>query len=127
MNKRSLTLVELLLVFCLILVLIGMYGICFNRLTLVANETALRYELNNVRSGIIYYKIINNRFPADLKELTEKVLTIETEYGINKQRIFAKALRLDKEGNLVDPFYNKYFYDNQTGRFRSLTKNYEAW
>jgi len=127
MNKRSLTLVELLMVVCLIFVLIGMYGICFNYMAHIAKETALRYELNNVRSAITYYKIINNKLPADLKELSEKALTIETEYGINKKRIFAESLRLDDKGDLVDPFYNKYSYDSQTGRFGSLTNGYEVW
>lgn len=126
-NRRSLTIFELLLVVCIIMVLWGSFAICFNTLARVSQETALRYELSSLRSAIQYYRIVNNRLPGDLKELAQKVLTLEKSYGISKKRIFVDEARTDTDGDLIDPFFTKYNYDSTVGRIYSQTAGYENW
>jgi competence protein ComGC len=126
-NKSSLTLVELLVVLCVIFVCMGTFAI-FAKINLkAARETALRNELNNIRMSIELYKIIKNRLPEDLVSLINQEFTFKTSDGIIIKKQFLRSFRLDKNGNLLDPFMNRYNFDPASGKVFSTTKTYENW
>ena len=126
-KRRSLTWVEFLLVICIILILIGVFAVYINITLRIARENALTNELCNIRLAIELYRVMNGKFPPDLTTLIKKGFTIKdlmSIMGINK---YFKAIRVDREGNPLDPFLHKYSYDSSKGQVSSGTKGYENW
>ena len=126
-DKRSLTLIELLIVLCVIFVLIGTFAIYASTTLKVARETALRMELGNIRISIEHYRVINGEFPENLVTLLNQEFTFKTLDGITEESNFLKPFRIDEQNNLKDPFLNRYSYDNKYGRVKSQSKGYESW
>ena len=126
-DRRSLTLVELLIVLCVIFVLMGTFAVYANITLKVAREIALQMELNNIRMSIEHYHTINGKFPEDLVTLIKEEFTFRTSDGILLHSNFLKPFRVDKEGNLLDPFMNRYYYELEDGRVSSRTIGYENW
>ncbi len=126
-SKRSLTTVELILAFSVIFILFGVFAIYANINLRKSREVALRNELNNIRMSVGLYKMINSGAPEDLVKLINQDFTVNSPNGIILQKEFLKPFRLDKEGYLLDPFLNRYHYDNKSGKVRSATKQYEDW
>lgn len=127
LNKRSLTLIEFLIIFCMLLVLIGVFTAYFKLTLRVAKEVALRNELANIRMSIEHYRIINGALPKELADLMNKEVDFLDSRGIILRKKFLEPFRLDKEGNLLDPFMDRYNYKNQNGMVNSNTKGYEGW
>lgn len=114
-RKTALTLIELLLVACIIFVLIGTFSFYAEVGLKVARETALRNELQNIRMAISYYHIVNKRFPDSLEKLKKE------------RYIFLGGNYAAKREYLLDPFFNKYQYNNETGRVWTTTGKYQSW
>ncbi len=126
-KKCSLTVVELLIVLCVIFVCMGVFAV-FAKINLkAARETALRNELNNIRMSIELYKIIEKRLPNDLISLINQELVFKTKDGIIMKKRFLQPFRLDKNGNLLDPFMNGYIYEQKNGKVFSSTLGYARW
>ena len=126
-NKRSLTLIEFLIIICIILVLGGTFGTYLNITLKVARETALINELSNIRMSIEHYRIINGKLPENLPALIKKGFTLRNPDGIIFGNRFLNAFKVDKDGYLLDPFMNRYYYDVRDGKVRAQTKGYESW
>lgn len=127
MNRRALTLFELLVAVCAILVLIGTFAIYANRVLKAAKEQALQNELVNIRMAIEHYRITNAKLPQSLDELLNEQLTSADFNSKITQQVFLKAFRTDKEGFLLDPFLKRYGYDPGKGAVYSRTQSYETW
>jgi len=127
-KKRAFSLVELLLVICIILVLIGTFA-AYSQITLrAARETALLNELHNIRMALEFYRITNGgALPEDLTVLTTKRLTENKLSGIKSVNTYLKDFKVDKQGFPLDPFLNTYRYNNEDGRVSSSTRGYESW
>jgi len=125
--KRSFTVLELLLVTCLIATFIGVFAGYANIVLTISREEALQIELTNIRTAIYYFRIMNGRPPSDLAELMNKKLTGAPFDSKIIQQTFLKAFRVDKEGALLDPFFNPYLYEVGRGVVSSQTKGYESW
>ena len=89
-----------------------------------ARQRALFYQLQIIRSAVNLYKIVEKRNPANLTELARGIYKFA---GDRETRKFMTNVPFGKEGGLVDPFGNKYFYDYKTGWVRSSTHGYEMW
>lgn len=126
-NRRSLTLIEFLVVICIILVLFGTFGVYIKITLRIARETALMNELNNIRLSVEHYRIINGKLPEDLLALLNQDFTFKISNGIIVRSKFLKPFRVDKEKYLLDPFMNRYIYNHRMGRVSSQTKGYESW
>ncbi|MDD5352138.1 MAG: type II secretion system protein [Candidatus Omnitrophica bacterium] len=126
-NRRSLTLIELLVVLCLIFIITGIFATYLNITLRIARETALQMELSNIRLAVEHYYLVNDKFPDNLTALSNQEFTFKDLNGIIFHNKFLESIRLDKQGELADPFSNKYYYDSQEGRVRSQTKGYENW
>ena len=126
-GKRALTLVEMLLALCIILVLIGTFA-AYSQITLrAAKETALINELYNIRMALEFYKITTGGLPEDLAVLTTKRLTEDRLGGIKSVNKYLKSVKITKDGYPLDPFLKIYRYNNEDGRLSSATPGYESW
>ncbi|MDD5356375.1 MAG: type II secretion system protein [Candidatus Omnitrophica bacterium] len=126
-NRRSLTLMELLIALCVVFILLGSFAIYANMTLRIARETALQMELNNIRMSIEHYCIINGKPPEDLNILLNQEFVLRTQEGVVMRDNFLKPFRVDKYKKLLDPFLNRYYYDNSSGAVKTLTKKYENW
>ncbi|MBM3248612.1 MAG: type II secretion system protein [Candidatus Omnitrophica bacterium] len=125
----SFTVLELLIVVCLVIfVLIGLFAVFAGMHLKYAREAALRNELNNIRSSIELYRVIKKRLPEDLASLFSQEFTFKAPDGKIIKNNFLKPFRLDKKGDLLDPFMNRYiYYPKEHGRVITTTKGYENW
>lgn len=126
-NKSAFSLLELLVASCIILILIGTFAIYLNLTLKSAREEMLRYELMNIRMAVGHYQMINKKFPEDLSRLLKKDLTFKGNDNKIISAVYLKSSRLDKWGNLLDPFMKRYIYNNINGTVYSPTKGYERW
>lgn len=125
-RQCALTLFELLIVVCVILVCVGTFAIYADKVLRAARETALRNELIALRMSLEHYRIIRGRYPAQLNELTNPLTKDEFNSKID-QSSFIKSLRLDKKGFAIDPFMNRYSYNKEEGLVNSQTRGCERW
>jgi type II secretory pathway pseudopilin PulG len=127
MDRRSFTLLELIIACLVIFTLIGTFAIYANRLLAVARQQALQNELAAIRMAIEHFRIVYNKYPESLVQLVNKELTRASPVAIIPPNIFLKSYRLDKEGFLLDPFLNRYQYNKNSGQVNSTTEGLEGW
>ena len=125
-NQKGFTALETLFVCIIIGILIGIAWPYYLRLEREAKEVTLRTGLVNIRSGIGLYHALQQNYPADLKNLVRRkyLLPVRDEI-ISGEYLMAQAV--DGEGNLLDPFGNRYRYDPGSGQVVSSTEGYENW
>jgi hypothetical protein len=96
-----------------------------------AGETALKAELVNIRTTVKLFRILNGRYPASLRELTEKKVLLPANKDSFSGAILDDRYLLpnavDTEGNITDAFGTPYVYDPGKGTVRSGTNGYENW
>lgn len=141
MNERGRTLFEALLVIILGSILLVVAINTFIGNARIAKETALRYELGNIRMAIVLYIVHHRRYPESLNELINREYLLpsgeqksvaaggEVIYEAKSviSRPYLEMAAVDKKGNPIDPFGNPYIYDSKSGRVKTSTKNYERW
>lgn len=125
-NQKGFTTLETLFVCIIIGILIGFAWPYYLRLEREAKEVTLRTGLVNIRSGIVLYQALEQHYPADLRSLVHRkyLLPVRDEI-ISGEYLLAQAV--DGEGNLLDPFGNRYRYNSVSGHVVSSTKGYESW
>ncbi len=121
------TVVESLIILSLIGILIWVFMGRYERVATATKEEALKMELHNIKLTIKLFTVMNRRYPSDIKELTRGRYSIALPEGDFFEEEYIRGLKLDEEGNILDPFGNPYSYDPQTGKIRSQTPGYEAW
>lgn len=126
-DRKALALFELLIVFCVIFLLTGVFAIYTDRALKAGREQALENELINIRMAIQHYRIITGNVPKKLTDLINKRLTSGKFEAKIQKRKFLEHERVDKEGYLQDPFMHRYWYDNKKGIIYSQTEGYERW
>ncbi len=124
---RPVASIELGIAICVIFILIGALAGYINITLRIAKETAMRYELANIRISLEHYRMINNSLPENITVLINQDFTYKTAGGVILRKNFLEPFRLDKDGFLLDPFKEKYYYNSKDGRVSSRTKGYEAW
>jgi type II secretory pathway pseudopilin PulG len=128
MKKTSgLTFFELLVAASIIFTLMGVFAVYSHTYIKVARETALRNELSSLRMSIEYYRIVNGRLPDMLADLVNEPLTKGKRSANIKDDKFLSNFRVSKDGFLLDPFMNKYSYDNKSGRVWSESEGHSNW
>ncbi|MCX5701190.1 MAG: type II secretion system protein [Candidatus Omnitrophica bacterium] len=126
-RRRSFTVMELIVVTCLLFILIGTFANYASYVLKIGKETTLRNELANIRMAVEYFRIINTRLPSDLMELVNKELTNSKENSIILQKNYIRPFRVNSQGYLLDPFMNRYIYTPWDGLVHSNTKGFESW
>ncbi len=134
LNAKGVAVYEALVTLCLIGVLTGVVIVKYYRVFQEARETAIKSELVNIRTSINLFKLLNNRNPQSLKEMTEKKVMIPARIGPDRytgpvflKESYLKEYATDKEGNIIDAFGNPFVYDAIKGEVRTTTKGYDAW
>lgn len=124
---------EAIITLCLIGILIVVVIPKYQRLALKAQETALRAELVNIRTGIKLFRLSMGRNPESLKEMMEKDVMLPGRVGrdaftgsIFKHK-YLMYNAVDSDGNILDAFGSRFEYDPKTGEVRATTKGYEKW
>jgi len=127
MAKRGLTLFELLVSVCVIFALVGLFAIYANNTVKVSREIALQSELKNIRMSIQHFYILNGRYPNDLFELRQEPLTTGSDNSKIILQSYLGSFRVDKEGCLLDPFFNRYVYNKVDGSVHPGSNDYQRW
>jgi len=123
----GLTLFELIVAATIIFTLMGVFAAYSNTYIKVARETALRNELASIRMSIEYYRIVRGRLPEKLADLVNMSLTKEKGDANIKDNKFLSNFRVGKDGFLLDPFMNRYGYDNKSGQVWSDAEGRINW
>lgn len=126
-KKSSLTVIELIIAVCLISIFIGVFAEYMITALRIGKERALRNELVNIRMSIEHYRVIRSNFPDSLEELMNHHFSFKDFNSIMTKQPTFKDSRVNEQGKLLDPFFNNYRYDKETGRVYSQTKGYQAW
>lgn len=145
-NNKGRTVFEMLLALIIIGILLIGATTYLQRTTTVIKEYSLISELNNIRTTILLYFVINKKFPDSLKQMLDEKIILpfhDTETlnkmagqtpGLNLQsgtiiidRTYLEKIAMDKDGNITDPFGNPYNYDARLGKISSSTRNYGGW
>lgn len=96
-------------------------------------ETALTIELSTLRSSVNLFAALKGKLPESLKELSSaRVVQPKrdvngVEYDVVIVGNFVSSMSTDGEGNITDPFGNRYVYDPSNGRVGSSTEGYRNW
>ncbi len=127
LNDSGRTILENLLTIILIFFLLGLFALYLQKTTRITREYSLASELANMRSSIDLYAAINKKFPESLNILLEKQLILPyKDLKILKEDLL-KKITVDENGNLLDPFENKFDYNPNSGRVWTTTEGYKGW
>ena len=126
-DKSGMLLLDLIASLTIITFLIWIFGGIIGTLAQNARETALRYGLNNLRLSLNLYKMLKGSYPEDLKGLMQSTIILTKSDKMFFSEKFLFSLATDKQGNAIDPFGNKFYYDFRKGVVGSQTKGYENW
>ena len=124
---KAFSLLELLVTACIIFILMGIFAAYANTTLKVAKDLALQNELSGIRMAIQHYLVINNKLPPDLEELLKKSLTRANPDGTVTYESYLKAVRIGRDGALLDPFFNKYRYNKLSGMVWTETPGRNNW
>jgi len=122
-----LTLIEFMVAVGIIFIFLGVFATHAAIALRIGRETALRNELENIRMSIRYYRVVRGKLPESLIALMDQKISFEDFGGVLLGKGFLKPFRINQEGNLIDPFMNRYYYGKEKGVVYSLTKGYESW
>jgi len=125
--RKGMTLFELVVSLTIILVFSGILLGFISKASILARQTALRYELDNIRLLINLHREMEGEYPEDIKRFLKTPYVLGTSDKIIFGEKFVDTIGFDKEGYPVDPFGSRLFYDARKGVVRSVTKNYENW
>jgi len=132
-DQRGLTVVEAVIAICIMSILISIVVPKYQRLAREAREAALKTGLMNIRTSIALFKMLNNRYPKDFAEMTEKNIMLPARLGndpFTGSFFSRKYLMLqvhDGQGRYLDSFGNPFVYDGRQGVVKSTTRDYESW
>ena len=119
----------------------------------VISEQALKIELQNIRTSIMYYTASKGKLPKSLNQLIRKgrldtwqsvggeKRDLRAIEGINIYReseegrrysliisgTYSERMIVDEVGTPTDVFGNTFNFDPGTGRVTSSTEGYEGW
>jgi type II secretory pathway pseudopilin PulG len=126
-GEKGLGIIDTLIVLVLISILIGVVIPKYQRMADEARETALKMGLQNIRMAIRVYHMVNQGYPADLKDLVNKRFILPVREDTIFSQEYLRTLAMDADGYPLDPYGNRYRYDSISGHVASITEGYENW
>jgi len=81
-----------------------------------AREVALENQLTNLKYSLELYMTLEGSYPENIRELNKKYRTVKesTLYG----RRYLENQAQDKDGYPIDPYGNRFIYNNKTGTIK---------
>jgi len=89
----------------------------------VKNSKLLINELQMMRSAISLYHVVNKSYPQELGDLLEE----EYSLGSEEMGAYLKQMPPTKQGLVIDPFGNPYYYNKQSGWISTSSQGYTNW
>ncbi len=89
----------------------------------VKNSKLLINELQMLRSAISLYHVVNKSYPQELGDLLSEEYSLENE----EMGAYLKQMPPTKQGLVIDPFGNPYYYDKQSGWVSTSSQGYTNW
>jgi type II secretory pathway pseudopilin PulG len=132
-DRAGKTVPDALITLCIIGVLAGIFLTVLERVTQEARDTALRSELSNLRTSIALFRLTHGRYPDSLRELRDTKVLLPARVGADRytwsaiDERYLMAHAVDEQGNVLDPFGNRFAYDPLTGAVNAMTAGYETW
>ncbi|MFY9269743.1 MAG: type II secretion system protein GspG [Candidatus Manganitrophaceae bacterium] len=126
-NQKGAGTLETLLVCILVGILVGAVIPYYQKLQRDMKEATLQTGLANIRKGIELYHLFQGRYPSDLKVLVNTRYLIPIREDTFFSGEYLRNQTVDSEGDLLDPFGNRYRYDLKSGSVRSGTEGYKTW
>jgi competence protein ComGC len=132
-DHKGFTIIDALITLCFIGILIGVVIPKYQRVAREAQEVAVKTGLVNIRMSVRLFKVLNNRNPESLKELTEKRVILPARIGTDRysgsffDQNYLMSHAVDSKGNIVDAFGNPFAYDPARGEVKATTKGCENW
>jgi glutathione peroxidase-family protein len=87
-------------------------------------EKTLIYQLQTLRNAVQIYLITYKESPKNLTELINA--TIDLKEG-KELKLNFEGFKVDKDGNILDPFGNTYNYNATNHWINSTTQGYAKW
>lgn len=126
MRNGGYGLIESILAF----IVIGIFAVVFldrfEQTLHVAQGTAVKAELANLRQSIALFRITKGGFPKDLKELLTSDYVAPNKEGLFVRK-FIEPHSVDEEMNILDPFDKPYLYMPDTGVVKCQSKGFEGY
>jgi len=126
-NQKGAGILETLLVCIVVSILIGTVIPYYQRLAQQAKEATLQTALANIRKAIELYYVLQGKYPDKLEDLVGARYIIPVREDTPIAGEYLRAQAMNKEGNLLDPFGNKYQYNHKDGTVSSKTDGYQKW
>lgn len=126
-NQKGAGILDTLLVCILAGILVGTVIPYYQKLQKDAKEATLRTGLMNIRKAIELYHILQGRYPSDLEGLVNARYLIPVREDTFFSGEYLRNQAIDASGHLLDPFGNRYNYDQETGSVISGTDGYHDW
>lgn len=126
-NQKGAGALETLFVCIVVSILIGVVIPYYQKLEQEGKEITLKTGLMNIRKGIELYQALQGFYPADLKTLVQARYAIPFRDNSVFSGEYLSSQTVDPEGNLLDPFGNRYRYNKKDGTVFSGTSGFEKW
>lgn len=126
-NQKGMGVLDALFVCILVSLLIGTVIPYYKKLAQDAREMALQTGLLSIRKALDLHQALQGGYPTDLKSLVNKRYVVSAREDTFFSGEYLRAQTMDAEGDLLDPFGNRYQYNIKTGKVSSGTKGYETW
>ncbi|MFC1508154.1 type II secretion system protein GspG [Candidatus Omnitrophota bacterium] len=119
-NNKGRGLIEVVFSIVIVLVLYGVFAKHWIINLREARKVTLENQLTNLKYSLELYKILEEAYPEDIRELNKKSISIKEDslYG----RKYLDSHLQDKEGYPVDPYGRRFIYDNDTGKVKRGSK-----
>ncbi|MDD5252700.1 MAG: hypothetical protein WC060_04660 [Candidatus Omnitrophota bacterium] len=126
-NKSGLLILDSAVSLTIIAFLIWIFGAIIGTMSQNTREIALRYQLSNFRMLLILYKELEGYYPQDLKILIKSSHRLSRADELIFDDKFLGSLEQDEQGEPLDAFGARLYYDPRRGVVGSQTKGYENW
>ena len=125
-RKKGTTVFEIILA-VLILMIISNYSYPrYREMWRSGKVTSLKSDLKIFRETLEIYKMKVGTYPEKLYELTEKGY-LSFGQGIELFGVKIASQKIDRDGDFIDPFGEKYIYNSETGEIKSSTNEMENY
>lgn len=123
-RKHGYARIDTVIIIILVLLFTSVLLYFYQTIVVAARETALKTELGTLRLKIRIFRGLAGRYPDSVPEMLKRD-NVNASFSNMKFTDYFRSDLIDEGGNPVDPFGNRYIYEN--GKIYSSTKNYEKW
>lgn len=110
-NKGNIAFENLLVFFFIVILFLLIMGYYHRYLNIIKERVALE-EINHINSALVVHYVLHGRFPEDIRELVKDRQRLSYRESFFEKR-YLEGIKTDKDGYPVDPWGNRYIYDEK--------------